>query len=165
MSGAAADPAVLRAFVARRHRHGACVSRALAAAEARCRADGVRLTPLRRRVLELVWSSHGPVKAYDLLDRLRADRGRVAPPTVYRALEFLCRRGLVHRLESLQAYVGCGAPERLHSGQFLICEVCGTVAEIDDRVLSRRLTREAAALGFEATGQTVEVRGRCRRCR
>ena len=113
---------VLREFKGRRHRHSECVSDALAAAEQHCREKGNRLTPLRRRVLELVWTNHEPVKAYDVLSDLQADRARAAPPTVYRALDFLQEVGLVHRIESLNAFVGCGDPHRKHLGQFFICQ-------------------------------------------
>ena len=147
------------------HDHAACIDAALASAESLCKASGARLTPLRRRVLELVWQSHRPALAYDLLDRLRDERGRVAPPTVYRALEFLMQQGLVHRLESLNAFVGCAMPEREHAGQFLICERCHTVAEMNDPEIGTLIARRARARGYEPRRQTVEVRGRCRGCR
>lgn len=156
---------VLRAFKTRRHAHTRCVTDALAAAEAACLRRGRRLTALRRRVLELVWASHGPVKAYDVLERLREERARAAPPTVYRALDFLQAEGLVHRIESLNAYVGCGEPARAHRGQFLICRCCGTVAEMDDAEVSALLAGKARRLGFELHGETIELSGLCAHCR
>ncbi|MBI1732620.1 MAG: transcriptional repressor [Gammaproteobacteria bacterium] len=147
------------------HRHDRCRTAALSHAEHSCAARGTRLTDLRRRVLGLVWGSHGPVKAYEILRRLRGGPGCGAPPTVYRALDFLCREGLVHRIESLNAFVGCGAPGHVSSVQFLICRRCGTAAEIADAGVTRRLGRRASELDFAVDVQTVEIRGLCRRCR
>ena len=155
---------VLRPFKTPAHRHEQCVADAVAAAEAECQRRGHRLTDLRRRVLELVWNSHEPVKAYDLLNRLRGERRGAAPPTVYRALEFLQNEGLVHRIESLNAFVGCGEPHRRHIGQFLICEHCGTVAEMDDSEVSALLAQKAAGLGFLVSGEVIELRGICADC-
>ena len=123
-----------------------------------------RLTRARQRVLELVWSAHRPVLAYDLLEQLRAEQPRAAPPTVYRALEFLQAHGLVHRIESLNAYVGCADPSHPHCGQFLICTRCNEVAELNDEHIAAVIETRALALGFESAAQTVEIRGRCPRC-
>lgn len=158
------DSPVLASFPTEGHDHHRCVEDALAAAELRCRRATAALTPLRRRVLELVWQSHGPVRAYDLLDRLRAERRGAAPPTVYRALDFLLEQGLIHRIESLNAYVGCSDPDRHHGGQFLICRGCGTVAELDDQGIARAVAERARALGFGVERQTIEVMGLCPRC-
>jgi Fur family zinc uptake transcriptional regulator len=155
---------VLKPFEGAAHSHQRCVSDALAAAEQACARRGQRLTELRRRVLELVWGSHEPVKAYDVLERLRTNDRRAAPPTVYRALDFLMTYGLVHRIESLNAYVGCGAPDREHGGQFLICQRCGAVAEMDDKDIRNMLRSRAAALGFSVTHQTIELQGLCEAC-
>jgi len=143
------------------HDHAQCIDDALDAAADICARRGARLTTLRRRVLELVWAGHEAVKAYDLLARLGAG---AKPPTVYRALDFLVAHGLVHKLESLNAYVGCPRPHRAHEGQFLICEGCGTVDEIDAPDLLRELGRHAAAAGFAPGRQTVEVHGLCQAC-
>jgi len=123
-----------------------------------------RLTSARRRILELVWSAHQPVLAYDLLEQLRAEQPRAAPPTVYRALNFLQAHGLVHRIESLNAYVGCADPSHPHCGQFLICTQCNEVAELDDTQIAAVIETRARVLGFECSTQTVEIRGRCPRC-
>lgn len=147
------------------HDHGHCVDDALAQAEHQCRQRGVRLTPIRRRVLELIWNGHAPVKAYDLLDRLRAERRSAAPPTVYRALDFLLEEGLIHRIESLNAYIGCGSPAHPHVGQFLICEHCHAVAELDDNDVHRVLSGKAGELGFQVSSQTIEINGLCPLCR
>ena len=116
-------------FKPRRHDHQRCVRDALRRAQEVCQSRHARLTSARQRVLELVWKAHQPVLAYDLLDELRAEQPRAAPPTVYRALEFLQAHGLVHKIESLNAYVGCSDPSHPHSGQFLICSDCNEVAE------------------------------------
>ncbi len=152
------------AFPGVRHDHGDCVAGALRAAEELCAQRGARLTKLRRRVFELVWSSHAPVGAYDLLRRLARERDGAAPPTVYRALDFLRGHGLIHRIESLNAFVGCCAPGLAHAGQFLICSACGTAAEIDDPRLDAAIEKRAKALGFAIQRKTIEVEGLCPPC-
>ncbi len=156
---------VLRDFKAARHQHSHCVSDAIARAEAACKRRGQRFTHLRRRVLELVWESHEPVKAYDILDRLRDERAKAAPPTVYRALDFLQAEGLVHRIASMNAFVGCGEPAWQHHGQFLICRECGMVAEIDDQELTAAIARRAGHMGFSVDHETIEIAGVCVNCR
>jgi Fur family zinc uptake transcriptional regulator len=145
------------------------------AAEA-CRAQGAQLTELRRQVLRLVLASPAPIGAYALLDRLRADRPGAAPPTVYRALDFLIEQGLIHKLERLNAFVGCAGPHAHgdhahchgdhhdHPHQFLICRDCGATAEICDHAVSSAVAAAASAHGFVAGRMTVEVEGRCARC-
>lgn len=161
---AAGDETLVSPFPGRGHDHAHCVADALAVADRLCAERGVRLTPLRRRVLEMVWQSHRPVKAYDLLDQLRERRQRAAPPTVYRALEFLRHEGLVHRLESLNAFVGCGDPRHAHAGQFLICRRCEAVAELSDPEITRLIAERARALGFHLGSQTIELDGLCPGC-
>ncbi len=156
---------ILVPFKKRAHDHRHCVDVALAEAQSACERRRLRLTPLRRRVLELVWRGHAPVKAYDILERLRREGRGAAPPTVYRALAFLLEAGLVHRIESLNAYVGCGGPGTPHIGQFLICRRCSTVAEIDAPAIARALVADARRLGFRADRQTVEIKGLCADCR
>ena len=111
-----------------------------------------------------IQNSHSPVGAYDVLARLSEGHGRAAPPTVYRALEFLLEHGLVHRIESLNAFVGCPHPSANHSGQFLICRDCGAAAEMDVRAVDKAISAQAAACGFAVEGKTVEVRGLCPAC-
>ena len=156
---------VIQDFVKPGHDHTVCVEDAVARAESVCAARAERLTPLRRRVLELVWQSHAPVKAYDLLDSLSGDGRRAAPPTVYRALDFLRDAGLVHKIESLNAFIGCAKPEHRHSAQFLICTGCGAVAEMDDADLTARIDANARRLGFSVVEEKIEVAGTCRACR
>ncbi len=159
------DENVLSDFRPSDHNHEACVDAALEIAAAICREREVRLTPLRRRVLELVWQRHTPVGAYDLLDALRSDGRRADPPTVYRALDFLLENGFVHRIETLNAYVGCGEPGQGHNGQFLVCGNCDRVAELDDPDIGRLIREKADGLGFSIGRQTVEVTGLCGECR
>jgi Fur family transcriptional regulator, zinc uptake regulator len=156
---------VLMPFKGAEHAHEQCLQDAVCAAEKVCQQRGMRLTPLRRQVLELVWSSHEPVKAYDVLERLQKTHRGAAPPTVYRALEFLQAQGFVHRIESLNAYIGCGAPQNAHAGQFLICHDCGEVAEIDDDEVRALLAKKARSLGFRIDNETIEVTGACVSCR
>lgn len=154
-----------RAFSPAGHNHGHCVEEALDRADAVCATQGARLTALRREVLELVWRGHEPVGAYVLLDALKRTHPHAAPPTVYRALEFLTAHGLIHRIESLNAYIGCDHPERPHTGQFLLCAKCSAAAEIDDPSVTRALSKTAGGLGFAVLRQTVELSGLCPTCR
>jgi len=153
------------AFIATDHDHAHCVSLALQTAEELCRERGQRLTALRRRVLELVWANHRPVGAYGLLEMMRDQSGQVAPATVYRALDFLQEQGLVHRLASLNAFIGCAFPGAPHTGQFLICTTCQGLAELDDGKITEALRESASASGFAISHTTVEVLGLCPHCR
>lgn len=137
---------------------------ALEAAVSLCAARGQNLTELRRRVLEIICGAGRPIGAYAILDRLRADGRSGAPPTVYRTLDFLLEQGLVHRLASLNAFVACCHPAERHGGQFLICEACGRVGELDSRAVETAIAAAAAAQRFAVSAQTVEVLGRCADC-
>jgi len=158
-------PLSTTAFPPERHDHSACISAALEQARAVCAEQGGRLTPQRQRVLELVWQEHKPVGAYELLERLREDGGKAAPPTIYRALEFLLGHGLIHRIESLNAYTGCISPGTPHHGQFLVCSECQYIAELDEPAIDHQLDESARRHGFEIRRQTVEICGLCPRCR
>jgi Fur family zinc uptake transcriptional regulator len=145
----------------------------LDAADAACAAHGARLTPLRRQVLGLVLESDQPIGAYALLDRLKESRTGAAPPTVYRALEFLLERGFVHKVERLNAFIGCHsatAPhdhddhDHAHTVQFLICGKCGRVQELEDESVRSALANAASRAGFAPGRVTVEVEGVCRDC-
>ena len=159
------DPKKEDAFLSRNHDHRLCVSDALQSAEEVCARRGARLTALRRRVLELVWDSHAPVGAYDILERLFSMGRRAAPITIYRALGFLMDQGLVHRLASLNAYTGCGVPGQPHGAHFLICTGCGAAAELHDPEIDRAILRRAEEAGFSVKAPVVEVQGQCPRCR
>ncbi len=146
------------------HDHAGCIASALAAAETECRRRGARLTDVRRRVLELVWQSHAPMGAYAILDVVGREGFSAAPPTVYRALDFLLAHGLIHRIERLNAFIGCSRPGQPHAGQFLLCSGCGIAAELDDPAIDQAVAQAAARHGFALTGQTVEAVGLCPAC-
>jgi Fur family zinc uptake transcriptional regulator len=134
-----------------------------AGAEPRTQKDG-ELSRWQRRVLDLVRVSEEPLSAYALLRLLKED-GITAPPVVYRALKALQDRGLVHRIESLNAYVPCDDPEHDHAGQFAICRRCGRVEEISDAGVDRLLDDWTERLGFAAERRTIEILGLCAACR
>jgi Fur family transcriptional regulator, zinc uptake regulator len=130
-----------------------------------CGHRGARLTDLRRQVLGLILDAAQPTGAYELLDRLKATRQGAAPPTVYRALDFLLEQGLIHRLERLSAFVGCIAhDDHEHAAQFLICRTCGRATEIDDHELAHALEDAAKRLGFTVGKATIEAEGQCAAC-
>jgi Fur family zinc uptake transcriptional regulator len=150
----------------------AAIGRALDAAEGRCVAEGERMTAPRRRVLELLLTAGEPVKAYDLIARYGADGQAAKPPTVYRALEFLERKGMAHRIASISAYVACTAGNDAeapsahmpHAAAFLICDCCGATEEVlapSGQTFS--LAADAAGYAIERT--TIEGHGRCPACR
>ncbi|HLI12331.1 MAG TPA: transcriptional repressor [Alphaproteobacteria bacterium] len=147
-----------------RHNHHDCLVAAVDTAERLCALRGVRLTPLRRRVLELIWRSHDPIGAYAVLDALREGGRSAAPPTVYRALEFLTEQGFVHRIESRNAYVGCAEPEHGHASQFLICGRCGAATELKDGGIQGAIGADARRLGFQVQHVMIEAIGLCPSC-
>jgi len=134
------------------------------AVEQACADRGLRLTPLRAQVLGLIADAGRPVKAYDLLDSMKTKNGSSAPPTVYRALDFLLEQGFIHRLASVNAFVGCHHPHERHSVPFLICDACHVAIELEDERITRLLDDQAKALGFEPRAQTLEVHGLCATC-
>lgn len=144
--------------------HDACIDAALLHAKEICLTQGWRLTPIRQRVLELVWQSHKAVKAYDLLDVLQSEQASAKPPTVYRALDFLLEAGLIHKVNSLNAFVGCSHPTKKHRCMFLICQECGQVDECCDEDLSKSLQKVADKANYHLTNIAVELTGRCASC-
>ena len=136
----------------------------LHAVEAACAERGVRLTPLRAQVLGLIAAAGRPVKAYDLLDRMKDENGSSAPPTVYRALDFLLAEGFIHRLASINAFVGCHHPDARHSVPFLICDQCHSATELEDTRIPKLLDTQARGLGFAPRAQILEVHGTCAEC-
>lgn len=153
-------------FPRARHDHGSCFADAMNAALRIAKERDLKLTPVRRAVLEIVLASHAPLGAYDILAELsrRNSTTRPAPPTVYRALEFLLAHGFVHRIESQNAYAACFAPATKHRTHFLLCTQCGRAAELDDVNLARALARAAANAGFAPAHETVEIAGLCAAC-
>jgi Fur family zinc uptake transcriptional regulator len=150
------------------HDHRACIESALATAREMCAQRSARLTPLREQVLRLVWQSHKPLGAYALLEQLgelaHGERRRLGPPTVYRALEFLLEQGLVHRINSLNAFIGCQHPRDRHQGCFLICRRCESAVETDSGMLTNAVRQAAADVRFEAEGASIEITGLCPEC-
>ena len=137
------------------------------AVERACRERGLRLTPIRALVVRLIAQAGRPVKAYDLLEMVRnADTvGADAPPTVYRALDFLMANGFVHKLQSVNAFVACHHPNSIeHSVPFLICDRCHSAVELEDVDVVAQLESRAKALGFRPQAQTLEVHGLCAEC-
>ncbi|TFL18940.1 Fur family transcriptional regulator [Jannaschia formosa] len=142
------------------HDHSACIRDAVAAADALCMHAGLRLTPVRRRVLEILLERHRAMGAYEILELLRAEGLGSQPPVAYRALDFLTTHGLVHRIERLNAFVACATPGAAHDPAFLICRKCESVAETE-----ADLAPVAAGAGFELEATVVEMQGLCPRCR
>ena len=148
----------------RRHDHSACVRATLAEAEAHCAARGLRLTPVRRRTLEILLDKHRALGAYDLLDRLSAEGLGGQPPVAYRALDFLVKAGFAHRIEALNAYIACAHPGADHAPAFLICRGCNAVAETGTSPDTGRLGAAARAAGFAIERTVVEAEGLCPDC-
>jgi Fur family zinc uptake transcriptional regulator len=147
-----------------KHDHQRCVSKALRAADEVCSERGLRLTPTRKRVLELIWMRHAPIGAYDILSQLTKEGRQDAPPTVYRALSFLMGAGLIHRIDTLNAYLGCETPKHLHAAQFLVCRSCRAVTEFGDPAIARLLAQRVKAAGFTADAHDLEIKGLCDTC-
>lgn len=133
-------------------------------AELLCKQRGSRLTTQRRTVLELVYAADRPLTAYEILDLLRETTPNPAPPTVYRALDFLLEQGLIHKLESQHAFIGCSHPNHQHTGQFLICDDCGEVNEIEDQAIASSLSSAARDTGFKTKHPVIELVGTCAQC-
>jgi len=148
----------------RKHDHRLCQRQLLSEARQLCESRKLRLTPRRRQVLEILLVSHQPMGAYDILAELNRSKPaeRIAPPIVYRALEFLMAEGLIHRIESRNAFISCAHPGHQCTAQFLICRDCEQVAELESSALP--LLDEASNLGFEVDHSVVEITGVCAEC-
>jgi len=160
-------------FHAPDHDHQRCTADALKHAETLCAQRSQRLTPIRRQVLEVLLESHKPLGAYEIMDRAASSGGRLAPGggrpapiTVYRALDFLRDNGLVHRIESRNAFVAC--VNNHATGDlvvFLICEHCGAVGEAPSAAVADQLKTAARAAGFSPKAPVIEIGGVCAHCR
>lgn len=138
---------------------------AATAAAAAPGSGDVRLTATRQRILEILTASDRPLGAYDLIRAIAETSDRpVRPPTVYRALDFMTRVGLVRRIESRNAFVACARPERAEAIAFFLCNRCGVAAEFEDSEIDRLLAKDASVLGFRLTRRVLEVEGTCRTC-
>jgi Fur family zinc uptake transcriptional regulator len=153
------------AFPAPDHDHGRCTAEAISHAEQVCERRSQKFTPIRRQVLQALLSSHRPLGAYEVIEELAKSMPRPAPITVYRALDFLMGNGLVHRIESRNAYLACGHDhDSTASVAFLICERCGLVGEIPATPLAQDLNAAARATGFAPKLSVVEITGTCTHC-
>ncbi len=146
------------------HDHGTCVADALSVAEVRCAEEGLRLTPVRRKVLELLLKEHRALGAYAILDLLRDAGFGSQPPVAYRALDFLAENGFVHKIERLNAFVACTHSGEDHSPAFMICRVCDAVAEAQSAPAKGALGAAAKAAGFQIEKTVVEAEGICPAC-
>ena len=147
------------------HDHARCIARALARVDATCAEDGLQMTPVRRRVLQILLEQHRALGAYEILDRLRAEGLGSQPPVVYRALDFLIRAGFVHRIETLNAFVACTEGAAGHVPAFLICRQCRRVIETPAEPAIGQLERAAQGAGFQIESAVREAEGRCADCR
>ncbi len=153
------------AFPAPDHDHNRCAAEALVHAEQVCARRAQKFTPIRRQVLQALLSSHRPLGAYEVIDELARSMPRPAPITVYRALEFLMANGLVHRIESRNAYLACAHDHDAASlVAFLICERCGSVGEIPAASVAQSLSNAARTSGFAPKLSVVEITGTCAHC-
>ena len=142
------------------------IDQRMAEAESLCATTGARLTPLRKEVLELILSASGPMGAYDLLAKIKSTSDRpAAPPTVYRTLDFLLEKGLIHRLTSINAYIPCCHPREGHQAAFLICTECKSVTEASAQGLLQQLDALSASDNFSAQHSIIEISGTCQQCR
>jgi len=146
------------------HDHTACVAEALTTAEERCAAQGLRMTPVRRKVLELLLQEHRALGAYAILDLLREAGFGSQPPVAYRALDFLVEHGFVHKIERLNAFVACDHASKQHSPTFLICRICDAVAEAESAPVKGAIVAAAKIAGFQVERTVVEAEGVCPEC-
>jgi len=144
------------------HDHAACMSGSLALATRLCAERGAQLTPLRRRVLEILLESHRAMGAYDVLARLGAEGLGSKPPIAYRALGFLVEQGFAHRIERLSAFVACVHPGSPHRPAFMICRACRKVAEAE--TAPGGPFADGSAPGFRIEQTVVEAEGLCPSC-
>jgi Fur family zinc uptake transcriptional regulator len=147
------------------HDHAHCASDALALAEQLVAESGARLTPVRKRALEILLEEHRAMGAYDVLARLAEDGFGNQPPVAYRALEFLVEQGLAHRISAKNAFAACMHPGERHNAVFLICTGCDRLAEADAAPVRAAIGKAAESASFEVTGTVVEATGLCASCR
>jgi Fur family zinc uptake transcriptional regulator len=145
--------------------HKRCEDDALLRAEEICQRKGLRFTELRRKVLAIIWENNGPAKAYDILDKLKENDASAKPPTVYRTLDFLLKNGLVHKLSSINAYVGCSHPQQHNDCYFLICYRCKEIEECCNSGLSQIIANTVNINKFSPNHVTLEIQGECQKCK
>ncbi|HEX4878604.1 MAG TPA: Fur family transcriptional regulator [Limnobacter sp.] len=140
---------------------------AIRTAQKHCEATGVALTPTRRMVLELLYKAPQGLKAYDLLDQVKAFKAGATPPTVYRALDFLMAHGLVHKISKVNVFRACaqGCHAHAHPGLFLVCPKCNGVEELDDQAATHALLQSLGKRGYTIASEEIEVSALCPACR
>ena len=148
-----------------RHNHQKCTAELIERAERTCARRGSRLTDQRRDILHCVAQSHAAVGAYDIIERMASHGPRPAPITVYRALDFLMSHGLIHKVESRNAFVACSYAHEGVPAALMVCRSCGTVAELDASAVFASLTAAASSTGFRPEHVVIELSGTCRACR
>jgi Fur family transcriptional regulator, zinc uptake regulator len=146
------------------HNHDSCRNKAVQTADKLCAERGVQLTSIRRKTLELIWESHRAVKAYDLLDQIKPLQQSAKPATVYRALDFLLEQGLIHRVESLNAFIGCSCSDKQHEQLLLICEQCHEVEERPGEFVMAAVAQEVKQADFTVHRKAIEIQGICKHC-
>jgi len=146
------------------HNHTNCMQHALQSAEQLCKQKGLRFTSSRKRILELICTSHKAIGAYELLDVFKQEEPKAKPVTIYRALDFLMEVGLVHKIESLNAFIGCLQSEKQHQCAILICNVCKNAYEMDANPVYENLFELSQSVQFTAQNITIELRGLCVNC-
>lgn len=146
------------------HDHEACIADAIAHAEKLARERGLRLTPVRKRTLEILLEEHRAMGAYEVLDRLAAEGFGRQPPVVYRALEFLVENGMAHRVQRLNAFAACAHPGQDHQPVFLICERCNAISEAPADETLAALAQVAKRQGFDLRAVSLEATGLCAGC-
>lgn len=134
-------------------------------AEIICKSRGVRFTPQRKRVYELICANESASSAYELLEQLKHSEPQAKPPTIYRALDFLLEQGLIHRVESENSFISCcSCSVNKHYSHLLICDQCGNVTELQDDSLIALLENNAEQHGFRITNHVIETHGTCHKC-
>ena len=144
--------------------HEQCISTAIEVAERACSEKQLKFTDLRKDILRMVWEGHGPQKAYDLLNKLQTINRSAKPATVYRALDFLITNGFIHKVASLNAFVGCSHPLKHNECYFLICEDCKSISECCDPNISAAIQATTTHNKFVAKNTTLEISGHCEAC-
>jgi Fur family transcriptional regulator, zinc uptake regulator len=146
------------------HDHACCINHALASAQTICHDKNIRLTPIRQRIFELIWTTHKPVGAYNLLAVLQREDPNAKVVTIYRALDFLLNAGLIHKVASLNAFVGCAHPETAHNAVLLICDNCQNAQEVAAQEVYQAICTVAEKNNFQPQQLTLELHGLCADC-
>lgn len=145
--------------------HKNCIEEAMNKAAIICQDRGLRFTDLRKKVLKMIWQNHEPTKAYDIIGKIKEGKGAAKPPTVYRTLDFLQENGLIHKLESMNAYIGCEHPLGHKECYFLICRKCNEIKECCNISFSNEIKNITKKNKFKAKRISLEIYGECKECR